>query len=517
MMSSYLQESFFLEAPYLLASTDKRYLVNPGPAGRLLLQEGIGSAWGEPRALSLGRDNYCAALDKNRLPHLVIMEQGHFYHLVPSMEPEEGTPVLFYREESKQCSHFLMAGDRQGALHFICLAIDLSAERWWLLHHRYTGSAWEEPRVIDFGSGASENYGDLALDANDCLHLVYRIDGAGQAGLYYRYFDPGTAHWSKAVPLSASTTVAYPSLAVDQDQNMHLLWRTIFEEKYYICYRFRGGPGWKTAGWKPETVISTAMAEPPFPFFSYQSGELLITWLESNTLFRYRFAGDQWERIAPQRFEKPQLIRGNSFSLEGSPLNYWLAVESSEAAADSLSGILPVVNYNDLESDFNKLHRYSGKLIGRISDLSAAKERLEKETRSRSKEMLLFSQQSEKKMRLLQKSLEHKDAELQKLQEDFDQIVSTLKQKIEQGRQAREAERKRYLGELQELKNERRQFENILQEKEKTIARLESHNREQLYRVEQLREENEVLKAKTEVESWSVKRLWERVVLHKKP
>lgn len=518
MMPSYLQESFFLEAPYLLASTDKQYLINPGPAGKLLLQEGIGSAWGEPRPLPLHQDNYCAVLDKNRLPHLVSMEQGHFYHLVPTMEPEEETPVLFYREESKQCSHFLMAGDQQGALHFICLAIDLPAERWWLLHHRYTGSSWEEPRVIDFGSGASENYGDLALDAHDCLHLAYRIDGDSQASLYYRYFDPGAAHWSKAVPLSTSTAIAYPSLVVDQNQNLHLLWRTVFEEKYYICYRFKGGPGWKTGGWKPETVISTEMTGPPFPFFSYQSGELLIAWLESDTLFRYRFAGDHWDQIAPQRFEKPQLIRSNSFSLEGRPLNYWIAVESSESAAGGLpSAILPAVDYNDLESDFTRLDRYSGKLIGQISDLSTAKERLQEELRSRSKEMLLFSQQSEKKMCRLQKSLEHKDAELQKLQEDFTQVVDTLKQKIEQGRQTREAERKRYLSTLQELKKERHQFENILQEKEKTIAQLESRNREQLYQIEQLREENEALKSKTRASSWSVKKLWERIIYYKKP
>ena len=175
------------------------------------------------------------------------------------------------------------------------------------------------------------------------------------------------------------------------------------------------------------------------------------------------------------------------------------------------------MDYIDLESDFTRLDRYSGKLIGQISDLSTAKERLQEELRSRSKEMLLFSQQSEKKMCRLQKSLEHKDAELQKLQEDFTQVVDTLKQKIEQGRQTREAERKRYLSTLQELKKERHQFENVLQEKEKTIARLESRNREQLYQIEQLREENEALKSKTRASSWSVKKLWERIIYYKKP
>ena len=516
MMPFYLQERSFQEAPYLLASTGKQYLINPGPAGKLLLQMGTGSAWDEPRPLSQRGERYCAALDTNRLPHLIIMDRGNFYHLTSAPEQEKESASLFYREESKQCSHFLMTGERRGALHFICLAVDPSAERWWLLHHRYSGRSWEEPRVIDFGSGASENYGDLAVDARDCLHLVYRIAGAGQAGLYYRYFDPESGHWSKALPLSTSPAVDYPSIAVDQEQNLHVLWRTIHEGKYYICYRFMGGPGWKAGGWKPETVISPGMAEAPFPFISYQFGELLIAWLESGTLWRYRFSGDQWERIEPQRFEKPLLIRSSSFSPEGSPLNYWILVEGSGTAAGApLSGLLPAADDN-LDSDFNRLHRYSGKLIGRISDLSTAKVRLEGEVKTRSKEMLLFSQQSEKNMRLMRKNLDDKDAELKKLQENFDQIIRTMKQKIEQGSQTREAERRRYLDELQELKKERRQIENILQQKEKTISGLEARIREQQYWIEKFREENETLLAKTE-ESWSLKKLWERISLHKKP
>lgn len=516
-MPSPLQESFFQNPPYLLASTGKQYLVNPDPAGKILLQTRTGSAWDEPVPLSQGGEKYCAALDINRCPHLVILERGNFYHLILSAEPEKDSAVLFYREESKKCSHFLIAGDRQGLLHFICLAVDPSAERWWLLHHRYTGNAWEEPRVIDFGSGTAENYGDLALDDRSCLHLVYRIANANQAGLYHRFFDPDSGLWSKAFPLSASAAVDYPSIAVDPEQNLHVLWRTVLEGKYYICYRFMGGPNWQRSGWKPETVISPALAEPPFPFVLYQSEELYIAWLESDMLSRFRFGGDQWEQIAPQRFEKPLLIRGNSFSLEEMPLNYWIPVENVRTTAgEPVSDfLLAVDDGSDLDSDFHKLRRYSGKLIGRISDLSTAKARLEEEVKARSKEMLLFSEQSEKTVQLLQNNLEQKDAELKKLQKNFEQIIETMKRKIEQGRQIREAERKRYLDELQQFKKERSQIERILQEKEKTIARLEARNREQQYFIEQLREENKALIAKAE--SRNIRKLCEKIILHKKP
>ena len=59
-------------------------------------------------------------------------------------------------------------------------------------------------------------------------------------------------------------------------------------------------------------------------------------------------------------------------------------------------------------------------------------------------------------------------------------------------------------------------MEKILQEKEKTIARLEAQLREQQYQMERLREENEMLTAKA-AERWSLKKLWERIALHKKP
>ncbi len=515
MMPFYLREGSYQEAPYLLSSTAKQFLISRGSAGELLVERGAGSIWGEARPLSQQGERYCAAMDAAHLPHLIIMDQGNFYHLALPPEQEETKALHFYREESKECSHFLLTADLQGGLHFVCLALDSSAERWWLLHHRFSGGAWEEPRVIDFGSGAPDNYGELAVDGRSLLHLVYRIAGAGQGGLYYRCFDSESAHWSKAFPLSAPASVEHPSIAVDAAQNLHVIWRTFLEGKYYIRYRFMGGAGWKAAGWKPETVISPGMAEPPLPFLGYHFGDLLIAWLESGALLRYRFGGDRWERIEPQSFEKPLLIRCSSFNAENGLLNYRILVESDGASGEPLSSLLPVANDN-MEGDFNRLHSCSEKMMGRISRLSTAKARLEEEVKNRGKEMLLLSQQGEKNMRRLNKSLEDKDAELKKLQESFDQIIAGMKQKIEQGNQSREAERRRYLDELQGLKKERRQIESILQEKEKTISRLDTRIREQQYRMEKLGEENEMLIARVN-ERWNPGKLLRRILLQKKP
>ncbi len=514
-MSFYLQDGFFSGVPSLLLSAGKQYLFSPGEGGRLLLREGTGSVWQEPRTLPVSQNEFAAVLDKDHLPHLVLNAQGDFYHLKDPGRGMKETPAPFYREKNKQCLRFLMAAGRQGDLHLIYLAVDNTAKRWWLLHHRYTGCTWEEPQVVDFGPGGRDNHSALAIDDRDCLHLLYRINSAGQAGLYYRQFDTEKAIWSKADPISTSPGTAFPSLATDRDRNLHLLWSTAIGEEYYIHYRFRGGPGWKSRGWTPETAISPAMAEPPFPFFSYHSGELIAAWLIDSTQYRYRFSGDQWDRIAEQRYEKTQLLRCSSFSLEGAPLNYWLAVESSKPEEGNLQiALLPAVDYDDLEGDFSKLHRYSGRIIGRIEELSTDKEQLEAEVRSKRREMLLFSRQSDQQMRLLRESLKGKETELQKMQQDLAQIIDNLKKKIEQGRQTREAERKRFQSAQQEHNLRFRRLENTLQEKEKTIARLEAREREQLALIEQFHQKNRAPSG-TGTGKSGFKKLWELLFPHR--
>lgn len=486
-MPPYFEEDFFLKAPCLLAAADLQYLVSPGPGGELLLQEGAGSAWGKPRTLlQQCPGGYSASLDKAGSLHLLTVEQGRFYHLCSPAERAVELPAPFYREEGKECSRLLTIGDSRGTLHLVHPAVDRPAERWWLLHHRHFNGTWEEPRVIDFGRGTAESYGTLALDAKDRLHLVYCAVNEGDSLLCHRRFDPGNARWSSATLLPASSPAAFPSLTLDDEQNLHLLWSAAVEDKHYLYYRFRGGPGKRKPGWTPETAISPALAEAPFPFFTYRSGDLYIAWLEGDSLFRYRFAGDQWEQIPPRHFKEVQLLRVCSFSLEGRPLHYWTALEGDAPAATAAPA---AASHADLESDFSRLDRYSGKLIGRIADLSFTKERLQEEVKSRSREMLLLSQKSEKRELQWRKSLEEKDTELQKLQQELGQIIKNLKKKIERGGRAGEAERKRFLQSIDEHKAGQRRLESALRKKEEAIARLEARCLEQRRLIEQLHKE----------------------------
>jgi len=499
------RQDFPLEAPYLLLSADKEYLIEPVPEG-LLLREGVGALWEEPALLSLNNERFSAALDESGTPHLLFARQGHYYHLPTLAWEAAETSAPFYRDEGRQSGPLLLAGDRRGNLHLISPVIDASAERWWLLHHLYSSGIWQEPQTIDSGSGALEISGSPLIEESGRLHFIYsRVSPRGSA-LYYRQFDGHSSRWSEAAILPTTTPGAFPSLAADGEQNLHLLWSTAVEGKHYICYRFKGGPGQKRQGWTPETVISAAMEGPPFPFFTYRSGELFIAWLDGSALFRYRFAGDRWEGAVPQQFEKPRLLRIYSLDPAGKSLSYWAAVENDEPITTAIPAI---IDRTDPASDLSRIDRFSGKLFNRIADLSTTRDRLEEKIRSRDREMLLFSQQSEKEKRLLQKNLESKDGELIKLQQDFKQIVDNLKEKIERGRQNAESERKRFLRSLGEYKQESRRFENILREKEKLIARLEKRCHEQQLLIKELEREKEALRPKTRKGRRGLKDLWE--------
>lgn len=505
-MPYYLRNDFLQTAPFFLAAAEKQYLIGPDPRGGLQMQEGVDPAWDEPFTLPGRPQGYSAAVDEEGALHLVFVEQGHFYHLIAPSKRKTEAPAPFYREEGKECRHLLMSGAREGGLHLISAVFDLPAGRWWLLHHRYSGGAWQEARVIDFGKGDGENCGTLALDESGCLHYIYRFIDPGSATLRYRKFDRRSARWSEAVPIPVSAPASFPSLAIDGEQNLHLLWSAAAAGKHYICYRFKGGPGGKRQVWTPEAVISPAMETAPFPFFTYRSAELFIAWLENDSLSRFRFAGNQWEGAAPEQLKKAQLFRASYFGLERQPLHYWSAVENDEAVP---AAILPAAGYHDLGSDLFRLQRYSGKLFSRLADLSTARDQLEEKIKARERSMLLLSRQGEKKMRLLQDDLELKDKELQELKQDFERVVDSLKKKSEQSLQSAAAERKRFMRALEEHKQERRRFERTLQEKETLIARLEKRCREQRLLINELERERAALKPKARVKRQNLRGLWE--------
>ena len=508
-------EEHLWEAPILLAGRERQYLVYRSAENELLRQESKGSDWGEPRPLPRQGKTFCAALDAGGAPHLILAEKGGFYHLHPGREDPPDGP--FYQDEGKSCSYLLMCGDMQGALHLIYLAVDAVADRWWLLHHRYTGETWEEPRVIDFGGGVSYNYGAVAVDRTSGLHLVYRILEPDQAGLYYRHFNAGTLNWSKALPLaSPAAEISYPSIFTDKAQHLHVLWCASAESRFRICYRIMVRGSWPSGGWKPELAIAENLEEASFPFFSYENGELTMAWLEGNTLYSFRHKQGEWEKKQPRQVESPALVRCYTFDPQGAHLLYRLPVLSGTAPVPAgETGPGREEQPEDLDPYFDRLQQYSGTLISRASSLTATKARLEQALEEKRNQLYRLSRENEKTVRSLQQNLTEKDKDLQELENKFNQAIKNLRQKTDQSRKNGDAERKRYLEELRELKKEQHQFEQILKDKESTIARLEKRCREHEYREKQLREENMALAEQLKESGWSITKILGKLLQNK--
>ena len=86
---------------------------------------GAEAEWTEARPLPRSGEKVCAALDASGQPHLIVVENGSFYHLV--YREGQFAEELIYKEESKLCHQLQLVGDAAGALHLIYLATDSSA------------------------------------------------------------------------------------------------------------------------------------------------------------------------------------------------------------------------------------------------------------------------------------------------------------------------------------------------------------------------------------------------------
>ena len=486
-------------------------------------EAGVEAQWMEARPLPRSGDKVCAALDATGRPHLILVENGSFYHLV--YREGQFTEELIYKEESKLCHQFQLAGDAAGALHLIYLATDSSAARWWLLHHRYAEKGWEEPRVIDFGGGDSLNYGSTVPDRSGNLHLAYRIVEHDQVGLYYRCFSKSSSNWSKAVPLAAGEEISFPAIAVDDSQNVHVIWTMRSGMHYQVYYRLMTRGGWPSGGWKQEVAVSPPASEKPFPYFTFLQGKLAMAWFDGANVNQIKQEKGNWLRTTARRLEEPLLLRCISFRPLNAPAHYWIIREGGireggeSGAASEPFGLEEAANAGTgmagLDFDLEQLQRYSRTLLNRTADLALAKNRLEGALEDKRKELAWLSQESQRKLRSLQQNLVEKDKELQQLEQKFKETIDNLKRKSAEAGKTWEEERKRTRLELQRYKTERRQFEVKLKEQEFTIARLEAQLQEQERRIKFLAEANKELEKKLEESRWNLKKFIARILRNK--
>lgn len=516
-----IDERQLFESPVLLVDTNKQQLICHTETGELIFREISGKSPGAQ--LPRQSRTYAAALDSYHNTHVVVVEKGVYYHLQPVQR--RFSEQAFFQEKEKQCSHLLLAGDSQGRLHLLYLAVDLKTARWWLLHHCYSGEKWEEQRVIDFGSGSGYNYGSLVVDRLDGLHLVYRIENSDAVSLYYRYYSSDTLTWSKAHPLSTAENLSYPAITTDKHHNLHVTWAALQEEKYVVCYRRRVSGGWPGGGWQPEIVVSPRLPEPPFPFFTVKESEAALSWLSGSMVSHYRLGPQGFNHLESINFKQPVLLRICSPGPVGLPAPGWLFSDglpsikeytNSKQESDTAPAGEVMPAETELEPYFTRLQQYSGQLIDQAAHLSSAKLQMEQALEEKKKEMAWITRQNQKRLGELQQALTEKDEELARLEQRLNQTIAGLKSKTELSRKVWNEERKQYLEEIKELKKERQSFEQFLRDKENTINRLGLRCRQLEDENKLLRQENKVLAIRV-MERESGLKGWFSKLLQNKP
>lgn len=109
------------------------------------------------------------------------------------------------------------------------------------------GSTWLPPAII---SGAPGSYAAaIAIDSEDNLHVVWQHIISGKYEIYYAT-KPSGDPWSTAVNVSHNSGDSYyPAIATDNSNNLHVVWEDLTPGNYEILYSISedGGLTWSTS------------------------------------------------------------------------------------------------------------------------------------------------------------------------------------------------------------------------------------------------------------------------------
>jgi hypothetical protein len=112
-----------------------------------------------------------------------------------------------------------------------------------IFYSKYNGISWSDPENISkqYSSSNTANYPALVVDSKDYLHVVWDKNiPPGDCAIFYSYYNDTT--WSTPYQISqTSGDDAFPALAVDKNDILHVVWRKMASA---ILYRTYDGSSW---------------------------------------------------------------------------------------------------------------------------------------------------------------------------------------------------------------------------------------------------------------------------------
>jgi hypothetical protein len=124
-----------------------------------------------------------------------------------------------------------------------------------LFTHLLIAQTWTASKRLTWTSGSSSS-SEIAIDSNDNIHVVWSDETPGNDEIFYKMSTNGGMTWSGAKRLTWNAEgSAFPDIAVDTSDNIHVVWQDSVKGKYEIFHKrsTNGGISWTTKRltWSP--------------------------------------------------------------------------------------------------------------------------------------------------------------------------------------------------------------------------------------------------------------------------
>jgi hypothetical protein len=118
-----------------------------------------------------------------------------------------------------------IAIDSNDTVHIVFYDMPIGRNQIYYKNSTNGGTNWTTKRLT-WWSTTDSKYPDIAIDSNEDIHLVWNGDIPGNSEIYYKKSIDGGSTWTGLKKLTSNKGYSlYPSIATDTNNNIHVAWR----------------------------------------------------------------------------------------------------------------------------------------------------------------------------------------------------------------------------------------------------------------------------------------------------